>query len=221
MLRTAFLLVAALALPAGTSWAGISGDYIESRTCDIYTGPCFANSEVGLTGHEAILAWQIDRGSQNGVDLAGLRVVMAVRARNTLAYGGGMAIDPRPERCVILVDARATAPQRDALVEFARKRAGKLAGQVSRVASVPIEFRCNHVTMIASVRAGSEVQLTTRKLTDGDHCCTNEEVYYPPLAAVDNAAPAVTESGGFGGRGLGVRWQNPQTRSAFLATFAD
>jgi hypothetical protein len=33
----------------------IHGDYIETRSADVYTGPCFANSEVGLVGDQAIL----------------------------------------------------------------------------------------------------------------------------------------------------------------------
>jgi hypothetical protein len=44
-------------------------------------------------------------------------------------------------------------------------------------------------------------------------------VFYPPLAAVDNSSPAVTVEGGFHTVGLGSRWSNPNTRSAFLATF--
>ena len=36
--------------------AAIKGDYIEARSADVYTGPCFANGEVGLVGNEAILA---------------------------------------------------------------------------------------------------------------------------------------------------------------------
>ncbi len=30
--------------------ANISGEYIEARTCNVYTGPCFANAEMGLAG---------------------------------------------------------------------------------------------------------------------------------------------------------------------------
>jgi hypothetical protein len=49
--------------------------------------------------------------------------------------------------------------------------------------------------------------------------CTNEIVYYPPLTKVENYAPAFTLEGRYSGRGLGVTWSQPQTRSAFLATF--
>src|SRR5438034_8069518 len=47
------------AQPAGH----VSGEYIESRTADVYTGPCFANSEVNLTGQEAVLGWHVDKGT--------------------------------------------------------------------------------------------------------------------------------------------------------------
>jgi len=45
--------------------AKITGDYIETRTADVYTGQCFANGEVGLTGDEAILAWHVRSGRWN------------------------------------------------------------------------------------------------------------------------------------------------------------
>jgi len=41
------LLLAALLVLAGgviASASGIRGDYVESRTADVYTGPCFANA---------------------------------------------------------------------------------------------------------------------------------------------------------------------------------
>jgi HAMP domain-containing protein len=40
----------------------VSGDYVESRNGDVYTGPCFANGQVGLVGNEATLAWKIRAG---------------------------------------------------------------------------------------------------------------------------------------------------------------
>src|SRR2546422_3612210 len=44
LFRSLFLVLSlVLAVPA---MAQISGQYIEARTADVYTGPCFANSEV-------------------------------------------------------------------------------------------------------------------------------------------------------------------------------
>src|SRR5436190_19314959 len=84
----------------------IKGDYLESRTCDIYTGPCFANAQVGLTGKEAILAWSITNGEFGGVDLSGLKVIAAVSASDTLGFGGGLKINPYPIKSVVIVDEK-------------------------------------------------------------------------------------------------------------------
>src|SRR5688572_3027089 len=113
----------------------IAGDYVEMRTCDVYTGPCFANAQVGLTGKEAIMAWSVDSGSFQGVDLTGLKVVAAVKAADTLGFGGGLVIRPDPIKSVLLVDERATPEQREALIEFAKERGGRVLGQVARVES--------------------------------------------------------------------------------------
>ena len=56
----------------------IKGDYLEVRSCDIYTGPCFANAEMHLAGKHAVMGWQVDRGSFNRVKLDGLGVVAVV-----------------------------------------------------------------------------------------------------------------------------------------------
>ena len=93
--------------------AKITGDYIETRSADVYVGQCFANGEVGLTGDEAILAWHIRSGSWNGVKLDGLNVVAAVKANATL---GDPYADPYPAKAVLIVDEQANPVQRAALV---------------------------------------------------------------------------------------------------------
>jgi hypothetical protein len=70
-------LMVLLAIPGS---AAIKGDYIEARSADVYTGPCFANGEVGLVGNEAILAWRIKEGDWRGTSLNGLGVVAVVKA---------------------------------------------------------------------------------------------------------------------------------------------
>src|SRR4030095_6768679 len=81
----ALCLVITAAAPAVAASAGqIRGDYVETRSADVYTGTCVANSEVNLTGTEAILAWHIREGSWNGVALDGLGGVGVVKANATL-----------------------------------------------------------------------------------------------------------------------------------------
>ena len=51
-LPLAALAVLILAAPAPA--ANLTGRYVEARTCDIWTGPCFANAEMNLTGKHAV-----------------------------------------------------------------------------------------------------------------------------------------------------------------------
>ena len=74
---------AGLAAAAGSN--NVRGEYIEARTADVYTGACFANSEVGNTGDVAVMGWRVGKGSFNGVTLDGLNVV-AVDAKAHAAW---------------------------------------------------------------------------------------------------------------------------------------
>jgi hypothetical protein len=197
----------------------LKGDYLETRTCDVYTGPCFANGQGGLTGNDAIMAWSIDQGTYEGVDLAGLKVVVVLSASDTLGFGGTLFTYPEPIRSVIIVDKAASKPQHDALVKFATRYA-KHAGEVMKVISSPISMRLDHFEAAGTLEAGKYAQIVTRKLHKGDCVCSNEETFYPPLCDVKNATPAFTVDGRFEGPGLGTHWSNTGSRSAFLASFS-
>jgi hypothetical protein len=164
------------------------------------------------------MAWHIEDGSQEGVDISGLNVVIVVRASDTLGFQG--LDNAKKVRSVILVDERATESQHAALVEFVRTHASQAASDVARVASLPISMNLDVSKLEGSLAAGKEVKLQTRKATPGDCICRNEVAYYPPLAKVENFAPGVTTVGEFNGRGLGTRWSTPGYRSAYMATFA-
>ncbi|HEV8580612.1 MAG TPA: DUF1326 domain-containing protein [Thermoanaerobaculia bacterium] len=227
-----FLLAAALlavSAPLCLAEPSISGDYLEARTSDIYTGPCFANSEVNLAGKEAVFAWSVRQGAWRGVPVEGLAVVAVVRAAATL---GDPTVSPLPARAVLLVDERADPAQREALVGFAREMGGDLLADVAAVESAPIRLTVetgsagghahagsSALSGAASLQAGDLVELRTRGLNHGDHLCGNEEVYYPPLTATAEAVPAVTLVHTFSGRELGKTWSSPGKRSAFVGRF--
>jgi hypothetical protein len=198
--------------------AAIQGDYIEARSADVYTGPCFANSEVGLTGQEAILAWKVRQGDWKGVSLDGLSVVAVVRASATL---GDPYHDPYPARAVLIVDSRASSQQRTALAAFAESMAGGLLAHVVRVESAPIDMTVGEGDQdgAAKVVAGKFAQIETRTLCHGDHLCGNESVYYPPLIALSHSMPAYTLESSYSGQGLGEVWKNVDKRSAFVGNF--
>jgi hypothetical protein len=198
----------------------LAGYYAEFRTADVFTGPCFANSEVHLTGHEAALAWHIERGTWKGVPLGGLSVVAIVRANATL---GDPFSNPFPAKAVFLLDMRASQAQQQALVEFAQAQTGALLKDVVAVEVVPIRFTTDVGGQHGAVAldAGETVRLRTRALNSNDHFCTNEEVYYPPLAAnLHHAMPAVVVQGAYRGNHLGTNWEEAGRRGAFVGTFA-
>ena len=164
------------------------------------------------------MVWQIKRGKQAGVDLAGLNVVVVVRTSSTLGFDG-MA-DSQEARSVILVDSSASKEQHDALVEFAKAQSGKAGKHVERIATVPIQFSLDLGALTGELTAGKSVRLTTRKARPGDCICSNEAAYYPPIAKVEHCAPGVTIEGEVTARALGSRWSIPDTRTAYLATFS-
>jgi hypothetical protein len=214
----AFILWAASGvLGSGALADSIRGIYLESRTCQVYTGPCFANAEVQLTGKEAIMAWGIEEGSHAGVELAGLNVVLVLRGDTTLGFKG--VEDPQQLKSLVLVDERASVAQRAALVEFARQRAGRAGQEVVRVDVLPISMKLDAGTMRGELIAGKVVKLATRKAKPSDCICTNEVAYYPPLAKLHQFAAGVSVESEFAGRGLGSRWSMPNSRSAYVGKF--
>jgi len=209
-------LMVVLAIPSS---AAIKGDYIEVRSADVYTGPCFANGEVGLVGNEAILAWKIKEGDWKGTSLNGLGVVAVVKAHATL---GDPYHNPYPAESVLIIDQRATGRQRQALQDFAASMAGKLLSHVVRVDMAPIDFAFAQGEHNGAARlvAGNLARIETRSLCQGDHICGNEFVYYPPLIQLAHAMPAFTIEDSFQGRGLNVVWNHIGKRSAFVGRFA-
>jgi len=216
---TTLCISASLALSASLPSTHVRGEYIEARTADVYTGPCFANAEVGLTGDLAVMGWKIEKGSFQGVNLDGLSVMGVIRASNTL---GDVTATAYPVKAVLVIDDRANAEQRLALKGFAQKMGGQLLADVVRVEYQPIEFSVadNSVhSRKAVMSAGNMVKLETRPLTEGDQVCHNESVWYEPLTPVEHAMPAYTVTNGYSGKGLGTVWNYSGNRGSFIGTF--
>ena len=215
----AVLAAAFVSFAAGLPARSVTGNYIEARSADVYTGPCFANGEVEMSGKEAVFAWKINQGEWHGVNLAGLGVVGVVRTVHTL----GNVYEPlNSAMAVLIVDSRANAAQRTALESFAKAQAGNLLANVVQVDYVPIELTVQNNSVhsaTAKLTAGSLAEIRTRALSELDHVCGNEEVFYPPLNKLEHAMPAYTEADSFQGEGLGETWSTPRRRSSFVGTF--
>jgi hypothetical protein len=206
---------------AASAFAQITGNYVEARTADVYTGPCFANSESSLTGKLAVMGWNVTKGSWEGVQLDGLSVVGVIKANNTL---GDLAYSSYPVKGVLIVDEKANPEQRLALQSFAKHMGGDLLSDVVKVDYSPIDlsFANNNLhSMAATLKAGNLAEIKTRALAEGDQLCHNEVTWYPPLTHLTHSMPAFTMENSYRGQGLGTTWSSPDKRSAFLGTFAE
>ena len=217
-MKTFIVPLLAIAL-AGTGLsaapASLEGTYVEARTAEIFAGGCVINSEAGTSGREAVLAWNVDRGQFNGVALDGLTIMAAVSGDANLGVhelGGEQA----RTRTAIVVDARATAAQRDALVAMARTLSPRMVSDVVEVTASPIQF----VAGEKDVRvAGGALRLAVRKELDHTMSCGNKQ-WFSPLGAVHHAEMGTTLENAFSGASLGTRWSDPNKRSAFYGAFS-
>jgi len=218
MLRRVALAAFALAVaaPLGAAELQLRGKYVEARTCDVWTGPCFANADFNLSGKNAVMAWRVDQGRMNDVNLEGLGIVAVIAANNTLGLE-----QTGPAKAVLIVDRRANAQQRAALIQLAKQQAGKLLDNVVAVQQAEVELTACECKADAcyELQAGA-AKVKTRCLdNDHDKACGNETAYYPPLARGVNARPAGVVEHVFRGTGLQQTWGDYGRRGAYIGSF--
>jgi hypothetical protein len=211
-----YCLLLALMSP-DLSAPAVRGQYVEARTCDVYGGPCFANADTSLTGKTGVLAWKVESGAVGGTRIDGLGVVAVVAARETLGLK-----QSAPGKAIVIVDEKATAAQRDALVAFVKNQAGDLAHEVVAVRPAKVDLTicgCDGEGC-ATLKAG-DVAVTTRCINfEHDKACGNEITLYPPLAKGVSAKAAMATEHRFTGKDLNETWTDHDRRGAFVGSFA-
>ena len=218
-MKRAMVLLALLALAAAPLVAGgkgtVSGAYVEARTAEVFTGGCIMGSEAETVGKQAVLAWNVDRGSFNGVSLDGLSVVAAVSGDRNLGIQEIGGTKPTV-KSAILVDQRANPAQQIALVAMANELSNGLVGTIVNVTPAPIQFadRGGEIQVSAP-----QVSLDVSKHMIHDPSCGAMQ-WFHPLAAVDKADMGLAAEHSFTGSGLGTKWSDPNRRSAFFGTFS-
>jgi hypothetical protein len=197
----------------------IRGNYLEARNAEVYASHCFANSEVGIRGNLAVMAWHVEQGSADGILLDGLSVVAVIRAASTL---GDPFSNPYPVKSVLIVDERAGPMQREALMLMAQNNARGLLTDVVRTEALPIQlsFDGSVHDRRATLVAGKTVRVETRQILDSDSLCHLDDLYYAPLSILDHAMPAFTIHNSFEGAGLNVHFSAPRRSSAYVGTFS-
>lgn len=196
----------------------LTGQYLEVRTCDVYTGACFANAEVNEIGKEATLGWKFESGAIDGVDLEGRSVVAVIRNENTL---GKPRTDVIALETVLFVDDGASVAQHDALVGFAKGQLGAYSVSQPITRTLPIELAtgCCDEAGCAKLVAGDEIAIETRCVCAHDKHCGNETLFYPPLSSHVDIVPAVATLHEVRSDSFSVRFTDRESRGAMTGRF--
>jgi Protein of unknown function (DUF1326) len=178
-----------------------------------------------------VLAWQVNEGAWKGVDLRGLCVAAAVDGTTTFSED-----QPDKATAVVIVDSKASGPQREALIDMAKALGGARLNRITAVKNARMSLKLEDHAMSASESsheahgmpqsprasfwAAGLARIVTRPLDERDHACGNEVVAYAPLSSAVSAQPAFTLGHVFQGEGLSSRWDDPNCRSSFVGRFA-
>ena len=211
----AVLSTALLALTGGGALAGetsVSGDYVEARTCSVYTGACHANGEAVTTGKEAMLVWHVNKGTVEGKKIDGFTVVAVLTGQDNL---GKKNCD---RECVVYVDAKANDELRESIVDAIQMKYGCSLGRITSVKSSAIEYKRNGLDYTVRI-PGTAYLKTTRYACS--HCVMPHQVWYQPLISVKNSLVAKAAVNQYkGSKELATSWTRTDENSSFVGEFA-
>ena len=101
--------------------------------------PCWVGEDPDGGTCDALVAWHVDKGTVNGVDVSGLTLSMSAHIPGNILKGNW--------RVVVFVDDKASPKQQDALLNVWTGKLGgpvadlaKLVGKVEAVRRAPITF---------------------------------------------------------------------------------
>lgn len=201
---------------SATDPIGVSGDYVEVRTAEVFTGPCMLGQDADTLGREAILAWRVSRGSVEGVSLDGLSVVAVVAADRNLGMQALGAPAPSVIKSVVMVDDRATPGQQAALVKMARSLSPDLVNDIVQLRTVPISFRRQNADI--QVSAGEATLDVTTQFTHSPVCGAMQ--WFDPLAATTKPELGLARANAWSGKALNTQWTQTDRKSSFVGTFS-
>ena len=145
---------------AGTTYE-VAGRLLEVCTCGVLC-PCWVGADPDGGTCDSALAWHVDSGSIQGLDVSDLTIALSVHIPGNVFKGNW--------RAMVYVDDKATQEQQDALLSvFTGKMGGAIAdlaaliGEVVAVERVPITFTVDKGR--GTLLIGQEVQAELVPLT--------------------------------------------------------
>ena len=135
----------------------LEGSLLEVCTCKVIC-PCWVGEDPDGGQCDGIVAYHVDRGTVDGVDVSGRSFVLLAHIPGNVLKGNW--------RAVVYVDDKATSQQEEALLNaFTGKLGGPLAdqaqliGEVVAVERAPIDFRVEKGKGTLKIGDGIEAEL--------------------------------------------------------------
>ncbi|MGI0117873.1 DUF1326 domain-containing protein [Zooshikella sp. RANM57] len=131
----------------------LEGKLLEVCDCNILC-PCWVGEDPDGETCNTIIAWHIDQGSVNGLDVSGLTIAVTAHIPGNIMEGNW--------RVVMYVDDQSSEQQADALLSVYKGELGgpvadlvKLISDVVAVERAPIEFKVHDGK--GTIRIGSDI----------------------------------------------------------------
>ncbi|MDQ3816480.1 MAG: DUF1326 domain-containing protein [Acidobacteriota bacterium] len=190
----------------------LKGDYVEVRTASVFAGACHYNGEVVTTGRDALMAWQVNSGSWNGVDLAGVRAMAVVSSDSNLSD------TQAARRTELIIDKSASRAQALAIIDAIKTKYAQTLGKIVSVRSAPVEFQ--HEEKSYSINSSGIAAINMESMPD-DLCCRMPQlVWYEPLVPLAGRKVGYTKKALYAGGAVGDAWQRDGENSAFYGSFS-
>lgn len=153
----------------------VEGRLLEVCTCNVLC-PCWIGEDPDGGTCESSLAWRIDNGTIEGVDVSGLTLALSVHIPGNVLKGNWKA--------VVFVDDQASAEQQEAMLKlFTGQLGGAIAdlagliGEVVAVERVPITFDVAEGKGRFTVGTSTSAELSSYAGATGKPTVLNETVF--------------------------------------------
>jgi hypothetical protein len=209
---SAAALLAGLVAGGAQAAPAVTGDYVESRSANIYVGACHREGEMLTVGRNAVLAWDIKDGAYNGVELKGVRAMAVVGADKHLDFTDAK------RQSAIYVSSDATPAQRDAVVAMLKDRAAKALGEVVGVRSAPIAFDAGGDMYRVQIEGIAFMKI---KKQVGELCCKQPyELWSKPFVSVKAPKAGYCVGVSYKDASLLQTWSATDQNNAFFGEFS-
>ena len=135
----------------------IEGRLLEVCTCNVLC-PCWVGEDPDFKTCDTVIAWGIEKGTIEGVDVSGLTMAVSAHIPKNILI-------PKSWKAVVFVDDRATEEQQGAML---RVFTGQLGGAVADLAALLGEVVAVERSPITFSVHGGQGRLTIGKLVEAE-----------------------------------------------------